>query len=238
MAPWWYGDEETIRPWGQAFHEAGLHGLERAPIPGHPTCLTVEQQGQVTEAVRRGPRESGSHASLWTTTWVRHFMSTRLGSESCRERVRQLRHEWGSRRRGLRHLHLQAKPEEPAAFRTELEARLAEGPADWEWLLVDKATVRRHPTLTAPWCLGDEGPEVPTGGDHTTVQVDGAVAPLTGRTHDHLSAELGKGECAPFLQHLSVYYPRKRLLVIHDRGEPQKGAPVAAILREAGAGSY
>ena len=34
MAQWLYRDEETIRPWGQAFHEAGLPGWERAPLPG------------------------------------------------------------------------------------------------------------------------------------------------------------------------------------------------------------
>ena len=32
-----YRDEETIRAWVHAFNEAGLPGLERAPIPGHPT---------------------------------------------------------------------------------------------------------------------------------------------------------------------------------------------------------
>ncbi len=51
--------------------------------------------------------------------------------------------------RRLRHRHLKAKPEEPAAFRAELEAPLAEWPADWELLVVDDATIRRHPTPTA-----------------------------------------------------------------------------------------
>ena len=57
-----------------------------------------------------------------------------------------------------------------------------EWPAAWELLCVDEATVHRHPTLTAQWCLVDEVPEVPTGDDHAKVQVYGAVAPLTGRT--------------------------------------------------------
>ncbi len=37
VAQWRYRDEETMRPWGQAFHEAGLPGLARAPLPGRPT---------------------------------------------------------------------------------------------------------------------------------------------------------------------------------------------------------
>jgi transposase len=37
LAPWLYRDEETIRAWVPAFNEAGLPGLERAPIPGRPT---------------------------------------------------------------------------------------------------------------------------------------------------------------------------------------------------------
>jgi transposase len=99
---------------------------------------------------------------------------------------------------------------------------------------VDEATVRRHRMLTTQWCLVDDLPEVPTGDDHATVHVYGAVAPLTGRTHDHISSELGTGEFAQFLQHLLTCYPRKRLLVIHDRGEQHKGAPIEAIIREAG----
>jgi transposase len=35
-AQWLYRDEETSRAWGHAFNEAGLPGLERAPIPGRP----------------------------------------------------------------------------------------------------------------------------------------------------------------------------------------------------------
>jgi transposase len=31
-----YRDEDTIRIWVHAFNEAGLPGLERAPIPGRP----------------------------------------------------------------------------------------------------------------------------------------------------------------------------------------------------------
>jgi transposase len=37
VAQWLYRDEDTIRAWVHARHEAGLHGLERATIPGRPT---------------------------------------------------------------------------------------------------------------------------------------------------------------------------------------------------------
>ena len=171
--------------------------------------------------------------SVWTTTWVRHFISTRLGVEYCRERVRQLRHELGFRLRRLRHRHLKATPEAQAAFVAELAELLMDWPEDWELICVDEATIRRHPTLTAQWCLVGEVPEVPTGDDHTKVHVYGAVAPLTGRTHYHIGPTLGKGEFAQFLEHLLVYHPGKRLLVIHDRGEQHTGAPVEAIVREA-----
>jgi hypothetical protein len=36
IAPWRYRDEDPIRPWGQACNEAGVPGVERAPIPGRP----------------------------------------------------------------------------------------------------------------------------------------------------------------------------------------------------------
>jgi transposase len=170
---------------------------------------------------------------VWTTTLVRHFLYTRVGIEYCREQVCQLLHELGVRRRRRRHRHLQVTPDEQAAFQTELEKLLEEWPEKWELICADEATVRRYPTLTAQGCLADEVPEVPTGDDRTTMQVYGPVAPLTGRTHDHISPELGKGEFAQCLQHLLAYHPGKRLLVVHDRGKPHQGAPVEAIVREA-----
>ena len=172
--------------------------------------------------------------SVWTTKLVRHFIYTRLGIECCRERVRQVLHGLGFRLRRLRHHHLKARVEEQVAFKAELAAWLTAWPEDWELIFVDEATVRRHPTLAAQWCLVDEVPDVPTGDEHTKVHVYGAVAPLTGRTHYHVSPVLGRGEFAQFLRHLLLYYPRKRLLVIHDRGAQHKGAPVEAVVREAG----
>jgi hypothetical protein len=164
---------------------------------------------------------------------ARHFRYPHFGIEYGRERVRQLLHELGCRLRRLRHRHLQAKPAEQAALRAELEALLAEGPEDCEVLCVDEATVRRHPMLTAQGCLVEDVPEVPTGDAHPQVQVYGAVAPLTGHTHDHGGPELGQEEFAPFRRHLLVYSPRKRRLVIHDRGPQHQGTCMEEVVRGA-----
>jgi hypothetical protein len=100
--------------------------------------------------------------SLWTTKLVRHFISTRFGIESCRERVRQVLHALGFRLRRLRHRHLRAEPEEQEAFMTELEARLEEWPGNWEmeairhffrYLAGVKAQVRRLCGLKTPESL-------------------------------------------------------------------------------------
>jgi transposase len=184
--------------------------------------------------VRRCPRESGYHTNRWTTKLVRHWIYTRFGVEYCRERVRQLLHALGFRLRRLRHRHLKAKAEEHVAFVAELEEVLVAWPEDAELLCVDEATVRRHPTLTAQGCVVDEIPDVLTGDDHANVHIYGAVAPLTGRTHYHISRELGNEEFAPFLQHLLTCYPGKRLLVIHDRGAQHKGACIEEVVRTAG----
>jgi hypothetical protein len=79
----------------------------------------------------------------------------------------------------------------------------------------------------------DEVPEVPTGDIHTKVHVYGAMAPRSGRTHYHLSPELGQAECAQFLRHLLAYHSGKRLLIIHDRGAQHQGAAVEEVVREA-----
>ena len=130
------------------------------------------------------------------------MLYTRCGVEYSRERVRQLLHGLGFRRRRLRHYHLKANPQEQGAFVTDLDLLLRGWAEDWEMLFVDEATVRRHPTLSAMWCLVDAIPDVPTGDDHTKVHVYGAVAPLSGRTHYRLSPTLSKGEFAAFLRQL------------------------------------
>jgi transposase len=43
---------------------------------------------------------------------------------------------------------------------------------------------------------------------------------------------LGREEFAKFLQHLVACYPRKRLLVIHDRAAQHKGARIAEVTHE------
>jgi hypothetical protein len=96
--------------------------------------------------------------------------------------------------------------------------------------------VRRHPTLTAPWGVGEDVPEVPTGDDHPTVHGYGAVAPLTGRPHAHLSPQLGQEACAPCLPHWLACHPGKRRVVMHDRRAQQKGTGLAEVVREAAAG--
>jgi transposase len=147
--------------------------------------------------------------------------------------VRQLLHALGFRLRRLRPRHLRAKPQEQAAFQAELCERLEHWHADGELLFVDEATVRRHPTLTAQWCMVDDVPEVPMGDDHAKMHIYGAVAPLTGRTHDHLSRELGRGEFAAFLRQRLSRYPGRRLLVIHDRAGQHHGTPVVAVVQDA-----
>jgi transposase len=116
---------------------------------------------------------------------------------------------------------------------TDLATWLEDWPQDCEVLFVDEATVRRPPTLTAQWCLSDAIPEVPTGDDHSKVHVYGAVAPLTGQTHHHISPILGKGAFAYVLRHLLRYYGGKRLRVIHDGAEQHKGAPSTTALKDA-----
>lgn len=138
---------------------------------------------QLKEVSRKSPRHVGYNMSLWTTKLFRHFLPTRCGVDYSRKRVRQLLHDLGFRQRRVRYGHLKANPQEQAAFVTDLNLLLQDWPEDWALLFVDEATVRRHPRLSAMWCLADDIPEVPTGDDHTKVQVDGAIAPLTGRTH-------------------------------------------------------
>jgi hypothetical protein len=138
----------------------------------------------------------------------------------------------GFRLRRLRHPHLKAKSEEQAALRADLEARLTAWPEEWELRCVNEATVRRHPTLTAQWCLAEDVPEIPPGDDQTKVHVYGAVAPLTGRTHHHISPKLSQEAFARFLRRLLRDDRGERRLVLHDRAAQHNGRPIDAVLQD------
>ncbi len=135
------------------------------------------------------------------------MIDTRVGSEDGWQRVRPLRQALGVRRRRLRHHHLHAKAEDQAVLRTAREAWVEEGPEAGELIVVDEATRRRQPPLTAQWGLVDAGPAVPTGDAHPQGQVDGAVAPLPGRIHDLLSPNVAKAEVATCLPPLVAADP-------------------------------
>jgi hypothetical protein len=91
---------------------------------------------------------------LWPTTLARPFLSTRLGMEYCRDRVRHVLHALGVRLRRPRYRHRKANPPAQAAFLAKLPEIVAALPDDGPLRFVDAATVRRHPPLTVPWCLG------------------------------------------------------------------------------------
>ena len=192
---------------------------------------------QLKEVLRQRPRHVGYNMSLWTTTLLTHFLSTRCGGESSRERVRQLLHALGFRRRRLRHRPLKANLQEHATCVSDLHILLQDWPEDWELLCVDEATVRRHPTRTARWCLVDDIPEIPTGDDPTKVQVYGAGAPLTGRTHYRTSSTLSKGDFALFLRQLGRSYQGKHVLIVHDRAAQHRGQVVDTVVQEAQGGA-
>jgi hypothetical protein len=106
----------------------------------------------------------GYNLSLWTTKLVCPFIYTRFGTEYGRERARQLLHALGCRLIRLRHHYLRAKTEEQAACVPAVEELLTDWTEEaWHRLFVNEVTVRHHPTLTAPWGLRDDVPDVPTG---------------------------------------------------------------------------
>lgn len=69
----------------------------------------------------------------------------------------------------------QYSPATDTACRAERETHMDAWPEDWVRMVVDDATVRRRPPLTAQGCAGKEVPAVPTGAAPPTGEVDSAV---------------------------------------------------------------
>jgi hypothetical protein len=204
-----------------------------------PLCLGARRESRRSHGRRAPPRAAAARESRASTSaggpprWSGTPSTPAWGERPAGSGFARGGTPWGGRRRRPRHRPRQAQPEAQAAFPAEWEQLWAEWPGDGELLVGDAATVRRQLTWTAQGGVVNEVPAVPTGDDHPTGQVSGAVAPRTGRPHDHISPVLGQGAFARCLAHWLAYEPGTRLLVLHDRGEQPPGTPVEAGVQAA-----
>ena len=101
----------TVQYWIHRFEESGFAGLEETPRPGRPSRIEEAVLEEISQQLRRSPRELGYAQNLWDGKLLTHHLKERfgisLGVRQCQRLFRQL----GFRRRKPRPLIAKSDPE-------------------------------------------------------------------------------------------------------------------------------
>jgi transposase len=125
-------DRQTLRDWVHRYNELGLADLSDRVPPGAPARLSAEQQAEVAQLVREGPRFSQHGVVRWRRIDLSRVIETRFGVRLAERSVGALLHRLGFRR-------LSARPRHPDHDATAQEAHKKTSPI---WL--PPPSQRRH----------------------------------------------------------------------------------------------
>jgi len=101
----------TVQYWIHRFEESGFAGLEETPRPGRPSRIEEAVLEEISQQLRRNPRELGYGQNLWDGKLLSHHLKERfgisLGVRQCQRLFRQL----GFRRRKPRPVIAKSDPD-------------------------------------------------------------------------------------------------------------------------------
>jgi transposase len=101
----------TVQYWIHRFEESGFAGLEETPRPGRPSRIEEAVLEEISQQLRRNPRELGYAQNLWDGKLLSYHLKERfgisLGVRQCQRLFRQL----GFRRRKPRPVIAKSDPD-------------------------------------------------------------------------------------------------------------------------------
>jgi transposase len=100
-------DRQTLRDWVHRFNERGPAGLKDIRSKGHPSRLSAEQQGELTQLIETGPDRALHGVVRWRRIDLKHLIAERFGVVYHERTVGKILHQLGFR-------HISARPRHPA----------------------------------------------------------------------------------------------------------------------------
>lgn len=98
-------DRQTLRDWVHRYNAEGLVGLFDRPHPGRPPRLTAEQETEVAQWVRQGPKLSEDGVVRWRLVDLARKIETCFGVRLAERSVGTLLRRLGLRRLSVRPHH-------------------------------------------------------------------------------------------------------------------------------------
>jgi putative transposase len=96
---------QTLRDWVHRYNAEGLAGLSDRPQPGPAPRLTAEQQAEVAELVRQGPRLAEHGVVRWRRRDLAAVIERRFGVALAERSVGAMLRRLGFRRLSVRPRH-------------------------------------------------------------------------------------------------------------------------------------
>lgn len=221
----------TARTVGQIWARYDRHqlaGLYRHPGSGRLARLQAEHWEQFATWVKEGPKALGYRFVKWTTRSLRKYIFKRFNIRFSREWIRQKLHHFVgySWTRGKK-VYAYPENEERKAERQSFSQKMLtylERARKGEIILLfeDESIVTQFGEVGYSWSPEGKTQEVLSAGKRGRIAVFGAVDPITGRPHSHLTTKnITKEASLHFLTHLVRYYAKRApgmpLVIVWDK---------------------
>jgi len=206
----------TVRQVWAGYDRHHLGGLYRQPGSGRPSRLSAERWEQFAKWVKDGPKALGYRFVKWTTRSLRKYIFKRFNITFSREWIRQKLHQFVgySWTRGKK-VSAYSDNEDRKADRRNFSQRMLaylERARKGEIILLfeDESIVTQFGEVGYSWSPEGETQEVPSAGKRGRVVVFGAVDPMTGHPHSHLTTKsIDKESSLHFITQLVRYYAKR-----------------------------
>ena len=223
-------DYETVLEWAKAYNESGLAGLEADKPPGRTAALTDEQLKDVKNTVQCSPRSLGLKFSSWNCKNLAWLVKKMFGVALCAERIRQILHALGFVLIKPAYRYVLANKHERKRFLGRFKRKFL-GLKDNDFLMfLDEASVKQHPNIQPKWSLCGSKEFVGTFGNHTKINVLGAINHELGKAFHMKSKKLNSDVFMKFIERLMALNPTKHLVLVIDNAPWHKSRKVLQFL--------
>ena len=233
---------DTVRQiWG-LYDRHHLGGLYRKPGTGRSSRLPNEKWEQFATWVKEGPKALGYRFVKWTTRSLRKYIFKRFNIRFSREWIRQKLHQFVgySWTRGKKVYAYPENKERAADRRTFAQQMLSyleqARQGDIILLFEDESLVSQFGEVGYSWSPEGETQEIPSAGTRGRITVFGAVDPITGRPHSHLTTKnITQESSLHFLTQLVRYYAKRApgipLVIVWDKHPGHTSGRVAEFVK-------
>lgn len=227
----------SVSRWLTKYNRGGATGIRAKKSSGRPKKVDCQELApQLTKIIKHPATKYQFENPLWNLARVEKVVKTELGHKLSRTTI------W----RSLRDMGFSCQKPERRALEQDPKARQSWVTHEWPKLrrrakkqravifFEDESTVSLTPTVGKTWARIGHTPIVRVTGNRGSVNVISAVSPSGKLLFKVPQGNVNSDEFILFLKQILKEVPRKRILMILDRGPSHRSKKVASFVEETG----